>query len=262
MANDIQKTQSDLQTKLDDTLLPQEVIEEISIKEQTKTLRGVILETFGLGAVEKVFDTAERIADATDEYKKGLLMQSYIGQVENAQAEILKLQTFIMNPEGNILFSKVTRLLSENPLNPYYSQLLAHYLKKTVQSDFQKLFTENIYALNQIEKLTPQGLILLADYESWPEYKIMNYSSQRGVVTSEWIEEFLMYYTQVKGITEDGMARRIANTLRELLRNGFIRSKLKNETDSKTLSSIKASTENPAICEPTELGKEILEYIE
>lgn len=264
MPDDIQiPTQDDLQTKIEETIVPEGVIEKIAAEETGKTVRGAMLDLFHLGAVEKILNTAENIEKATEEYKKGLLMHAYMEKTESVEEEVKKLEEYITSREGSTLFNKVIKIVNINPENPYYAKLLASALRRALETDFQSLFAKHIYALDQIEKLSPQALILLADYASWPEYKINNYESDHGIITSSWIEEFLLFYLPHKNITDEkGVGRRISHAFHELLRGGFIRSKLQKETDSKTFSSVKESDQNPAMCEPTELGNEILEYIE
>lgn len=251
----------DLQFRLDNIEIPEEVRDAIANKEVAKTVLDAVLDFFQLGALSKVFNTAENIKGNLDEYKKGLLMEQYIGGLEDAQKEVGKLQKFVTDPEGNVIFSKMIRILNANPPNPGYARLLALTLKRIVESNFNELFEKHIYALNQIEQLTPQALALLADYANWPEYEIGNYSSNHGVITSDWIEEFLLYYLPLRNITDHETERRIAHAFKELLRNDFIRSRKQGESDSKDLGDMKDS-DKKAVCEPTELGLEVLEYID
>lgn len=251
----------DLQSRLDNIGIPEEVKDAIASKQVTKTVLDAVLDFFQLGALSKVFKTAENIKENLDEYKKGLLMEQYMEGLEDTQKEVGKLHNFVTDPEGNVIFSKIIRILNANPPNPGYARLLALALKRMVKSNFSELFEKHIYALNQIEQLTPQALALLADYVSWPEYELGNYSSNHGVITSEWIEQFLLYYLPLKKVTDNEMERRIAHAFKELFRNGFIRSRVQGESDSKDMGSIKES-EKKAVCEPTDLGLEILEYID
>lgn len=256
----IQKTQGNLRSQLDSVEIPSTVLNDIKTKEVKKTTRGVFLDLFGLGTIEKVLDTAERIEEATQEYKRGMLMQEYSQQVKLTQDEVSKLEKFVTSPEGNILFNKIVRIVNNNPPIPHYAKLLANALKTTINSNFLELFHKYIYVLNQIEKLTPQALIILVDSNNWPEYSIGTYASEKGVITSEWIKSFLLSYGPAKKITDDSTIRRIGHALQELLRANLIRSRHANQIDSKNLGSLHDST-NPAKCEPTELGLEILEYV-
>ena len=260
MVNIIQRTQASLQSQLESVAIPLSVLTDIKTKEIKKTARGAILELFGLGALENVLDTAERIEGATQEYKKGMLMEEYGRQVKINQDEVAKLKKFVTSPEGNIVFNKIIRILNNNPPIPYYAKLLATALRKIINSDFSNLFTKHVYVLNQIEKLTPQALIILVDCKNWPEYSIGAYASERGVITSEWIKSFLSSYAPVKKVADDSMIRRMGHALQELLRANLIVSRHAHATDSKGLGSLHDST-NPAKCEPTELGMEILEYV-
>lgn len=259
-AGTLQKIEDNLQSRLDNIEIPDEIQGRITNIETGKTVRGAILSFFNLDAIEKIFNTAESIENETNEFKKGLLISAYMDQVDNMEKEVKRLENFVISPEGNILFSKIIRIVNNNPQSKSYSKLLADCLKKIIDSNFKDLFSKHVYSLNQIEKLTPQALILLADHKNWPEYQIGNYASMKGVLTSEWIEEFLLFYAPKRGITNEQIIRRIAHALKELQRNGFIQSRKQGETDSKDLSSLKDS-ENNASCEPTKLGLEILEYI-
>lgn len=263
MSPDLKKIEitKDLQSRLDNIELPKEVEDAIANKEVGKTTLEVVLDFFQLGALSKVFNTADTIKEHLDEYKKGLLLEQYMAGLEDIQKEIGKLHNFVTHPEGNVIFSKIIRILNANPPNPGYAKLLAQALKRIVRSNFSELFEKHIYALNQIEQLTPQALALIADYVSWPEYEIGNYSSNHGVITSEWIEPFLLYYLPLKKVANNDIERRIAHAFKELLRNGFIRSRVQGESDSKDLTSMKESGRK-SVCEPTELGTEILDYID
>lgn len=131
----LQKVEDNLQSKLDSIQIPNEVQQKIANTEAGKTIRGVILSFFNLGILEKVFTTAESIENETNEYKKGLLMSAYTDQVDNIQKEVNKLENFVISPEGNILFSKIIRIINNNPQSKSYSKLLAECLKKIINSN-------------------------------------------------------------------------------------------------------------------------------
>lgn len=264
MSNDLIKSKQELKERLDTVILPEEEVEEIITDKTGKALFTGILESIGLGGVVKVCEIAENVNEEIAQRKQALLLSNYFSNVDDLEEEINKLKSFVSDPVGNTLFNKVVRIVNANPPTKAYVELLAKVLAKLTNSDFQKLFSQHIYALSQIEKLTPQSLILLADYGSWPEYYIdEEYESDHGVITTEWIGTFvLLYYAPLKRIDDDSMIQRIVHSFRELQRNDFVISRLQNETDSKTISSIKESTKNPAICDLTELGKEIIDYLD
>lgn len=247
---------------VDSIILSDEETEEIVSDKVSKAVFAGALEFVGLGAIVKVLETAEKIKEEITQKKKNILLVKYFSDVNHIQKEINKLKEFVSDPVGNTLFNKIIRIVDTNPPNKYYLELFAKVLKKIINSDFQKLFSKHIYTLNQIEKLTPQALIILADYGSWPEYYISRYATRDGIITTDWIEEFLLYYIKHKKISDDELSRRIAHSLRELFRNDLIRSKMQKETDSKDIGSIKESIRNLASCELTELGTEIVDYID
>lgn len=261
MNKSLMKAGQKIEDKLDTIILSEDEIQEISNKETSRTLFSAILESIGLGGVVKVLETSEKIEEKINDRKKSYLMASYFSEVDNIEEEILKLKKFVSDPAGNTLFNKIVRIVNANHPNKEYITLLSKVLKRITNSDFQKLFSKHIYALNQIEKLTPQALIVLADFENWPEYTIGNYASRGGIISTEWTENFSEFYTHYKGITDDDIKRRIAHSIKELLRNDLIMSYIQGERDSKELSSVKESS-SKANCDFTDLGKEIIEYID
>ena len=254
------KPNQKLEDKLDNIILSEKEVQEVTEKVVGKTLLTAVFESLGLGGVVKVFETSEEVKKEINERKKAYLITSYLSEVDNIEEEIYKLKTFVSDPAGNTLFNKIIRIVNNNHPNKEYVILLSKILKKITNSDFQKLFSSHIYALNQIEKLTPQALIVLADYASWPEYTIGNYASQGGTITTEWTETFSEYYTTHKNITDEAIKRRVAHSIKELVRTDLIQSYIQGERDSKELSSMKEST-SKAVCDFTDLGREIVEYI-
>lgn len=73
MTNSIQKTPDKLRSQLDGVVIPSTILNHIKTKEINKTVRRVVL------------DTGERIEEATQEYKRGMLMQEYSQQVKLTQ---------------------------------------------------------------------------------------------------------------------------------------------------------------------------------
>ena len=251
-----------LEDKLNDIILPEEQESKIAQKELSKGIFAGILESIGLSSVVKISEIAEKIQNKISEAKKAILLSTYFSTVDDINEETAKLKEFVLDPVGNTLFNKIIRIVNINPPNQAYVELLAKVLRKVTHSDFSKLFSKHDYALNQIEKLTPQALLILNDCKRWPEYKIGNYASQGGVITTQWTEAFSTYYTEHIKITDEEIRRRIAHAIKELLRNDLIMNYVQGERDSKDLSSIKESTSNKTVCDLTELGREIIEYIE
>ncbi len=260
MSKNLIKSDQKIEDKLDNIILSEIEVQEVKEKVIGRTFLSVILESIGLGGVVKVFETSEKIENEINERKKSYLMASYFSEIDNMEGEIQKLKTFVSDPVGNTLFNKIIRIVNINPPNKEYVILFSKILKKITNSDFQKLFSTHIYALNQIEKLTPQALIVLADFKSWPEYNIGNYASQGGVISTVWTEEFSEHYASYKLITDGSMKRRIAHSIKELLRNDLIQSYIQGERDSKELSSMKESS-SKAVCDFTDLGRDVVEYI-
>lgn len=262
MNTNLTKTQLSLEEKLKNTVVPKEIVDKISKKEIGKTARGIIFDFLSAGIFEKILSAAENIEEATQEYKKGLLMEAFMKQSNTNEKDIKMLEAFVVSPEGNILFNKVIRIVNSNPENIYYIEMLAKVLRNLTSSDFVKMFSKSMYALNQIEGLTPQALIVLMDYSNWPIFTLRKYQSRDGIVTSDWVKEFLPYYMSNMGVKDDAKSRRIAHALRELHRNGFVQSRLSGQGDAKDVTGTLNTSSNSVVCEATELGKEIIDYID
>jgi hypothetical protein len=250
-----------LQSKLDEISISKEEQAEIASLEAGKATRDVIFDLFHLGAVTRILDTAEKIAQETEERKKAYLISAYLEKTDNVEQELREFEAFVTDPQGNILYSKVVRILNNYPINKYYTKLLAAALNKIKKSDFSSLFSEHIYALNQIEKLTPQALLLLSDYGNWPEFIIGNYRSDGEFIDSTWVKEFLLYYAPLKNIKDEGLIARMAHSFLELEQNEMIRSKVLNGLGSMEFSSVKED-KTKAMLTLTTIARDILEYIE
>lgn len=247
---------------LNDTLIPQSEIESIQITESGKTIRETLLSLGGtLGeSINKLFDLNERIDEKIRNRKKEyLLIRLY--ENSNRNYEIIdKLKTYLINPQFSILFNKLIRILNDGTDNKAYIDKLSLVLKHIIdRGDFSKEFEDHKYILDQIERLSPQAIIILADYRNWPEFIIEApyESDKQGFATSEWIDTFSPKYAAKRNIQFD---YRLNNILRELDRNNLIRCQLLDQQGHSTFGSIQEAI-NSATCVVTGLGEEITAYI-
>lgn len=117
-----------------------------------------------------------------------------------------------------------------------------------MNTDFESLFEQHKYALAQIEKLSPQALTILSDYQHWPGFKINNYSATGSKISSEWLKEFADSYSYSKNIINPEIIERIAHSISELINSRFIEAHLSGE-------------EYSANCRVTRIGKVLLPYL-
>jgi hypothetical protein len=257
----VKKQEDKIGSILNEIPIPEDKLVEIASQEIGETIRDLAFNSLGIGHLTNLFNLGERINKVQKEWKRGKLLQFIIEESEDQKEKQKRFENFVTDPQGNILYNKVIRLVDDNPPNTYYIKLLANALKTIHDSDFKSRFSKHIYVLNQIEKLTSQALLLLSDYNSWPEFIIGNYSSDGEFIDSSWVNEFLASYAPHKEIKDKNMIDRMAHSFLELEQNELLRSKTLNGSSGyKELSSIKEDKTKAKIV-LTPVGNEIFSYI-
>ncbi|MCL1695157.1 hypothetical protein [Lysinibacillus sp. BPa_S21] len=210
-------------------------IEEIQLTEQTekdivasRTKKTVIdkgLSLFGpLGdVISTVLNWNEEVNQDISEAKKMILISKYIDKVESQENAINKLQKFLVNPQGNTLFNKILRILDESPPDEELAEYLSSTLKYIIEKErFEELFEQHKYALAYIEKLTPQALAIIADYQNWPTIKLGSSIHFGPKITSDWYSEFTQAYCSKKRINNQEKYKRVQHSVIELQRQGIM----------------------------------------
>jgi hypothetical protein len=261
MVSTIKRQEDDIEDILSEIPIPENKLDEITHLETAKTMRGAIFTLLGIDSLTKLIDQGERIKEAQQEWKRGKLLQFIMHEEASLREKQQQFEKLVTDPQGNILYNKVIRLLDDEPPNAHYIKLLANTLKKIRGSDFNTRFSEHSYVLNQIEKLTTQALLLLSDYSNWPEFIIGSYRSDGEFLDSSWVNEFLLYYAPQRGIKDKTIIERMAHSFLELEQNEMIRSKVLNGLGSTDFGSIKEDKTKAKIV-LTIIAREILSYIE
>lgn len=241
-----------LDQRLEQIILDQQEVKDIVIKQGVKTLRDKGLGLLGrIGdIISTCLDWNEEVNNQIAEAKKYYLLEQYFNKVDNVEQAIYALSDFLKNPQGNTLFNKILRILDDSPPDKELSQHLSNALKKIIeQGNFEELFEKHRFSLNQIEKLTPQALTIISDYKSWPTFKLSTIFSNGPKVTSEYYSEFTMAYGFHHGITDSTKLNRIKHSVIELHNSGII-------------EAYKIGPSNMVRCELTEIGKDLLVYLE
>ncbi len=100
---------------------------------------------------------------------------------------------------------------------------LVRALKYMVNNDnFYKMFEQHKFTLAQIEKLTPQALTILSDYENYPVFNLEMSMSFGPNVTSEWYDKFIEAYCKNKNINSLEMKSRVAHVIIQLQSQGYL----------------------------------------
>ncbi|MEJ9219376.1 hypothetical protein P4H46_14430 [Paenibacillus glucanolyticus] len=238
-----------LEQRLQKVKLPENESKEIVV---TKTIRTITDKVLGLLPIGEIITTIlnwnDEIDQEMNEAKKTLLLEQYFNLTDKHEDTINKLKNMLTNPQGNVLFNKIIRILEDYPpdqeLIHHLSTALRHIVLK---ENFQSLFEQHKFALSQIERLTPQALSILADYNNYPVFELQNSITFGPKVTSDWNSHFVQTYCTKKNITDKDIRNRVSHSITELSTQGFIEA-YKTE-------------ENWVVCEVTSIGRDILPYL-
>lgn len=248
--NYLQVQGKSLEARLEEFKLDEEKEKEIIAE---KTLTTVVEKSLGLlggfgDAVVAILNWNEEVNQDLGEAKKMLLLEQYLNKADDQEKAIKMLKDFLVNPQGNTLFNKVLRIMDDSPPDQELMAHLSSALKQIVEyGNFDALFDQHKYALAQIERLTPQALTIISDYEAWPPVRLGATISFGPKVTTDWYSEFTTAYCQVKGVTDDNKFKRVMHSVIELQRQGFMEA-FNGESDM-------------AHCRLTHVGYDLLPYI-
>lgn len=237
---------------LEEKLKDIKIEEDDIIKDKTKKIiRDQFLGIFKITEVIKtVLDFNDEIEKEIREKKKEYLLSHYLDKSEKSEIALQKLIEFMYNPQGNILFNKILRILDNNLPDRELTKHLSSSLNYIIENDFTRLFKEHRYALNQIELLSVQALTLLCDHMNWPDFKLGGiYQTNDTLVTSDWLPEFSQKYCECKNIKDKDIFDRIKSSLGDLKMRDVIEAHL----------IVERKGESKAI--PSSIGETLLQYI-
>lgn len=240
-----------LEQRIQKVILSKEEEDTIIESKTTKTIRDKVL---GLSKVGEIISTLlnwnEEIDNDLKEAKKEYLLASYFDKADHTSESLEKIKQLLTDPQGNTIFNKILRILDNTPPDIELTNHLATVLKHIADSDFNLLFEDHKYALNQIEILTPQALALLSDYKRWPTWSITNNTTvSGGIITSDWLTDFVYVYIISKKITDNSIKTKLTHSMNELIRNRYVVGML-------------TTRENTGGAFLTDIGKLVIRYIE
>ncbi|MEC3950399.1 hypothetical protein [Sphingobium sp. HWE2-09] len=239
---------ADLDEMIDNCKLPAGTEEVITSKAVKKLVFDKTLGLFKVGEIiSAILNWNDDVEKDIREAKKNYLISEYFHKTENNDRAVSQLKSFVTNAQGNTLFNKIIRIMDDSPPDFLLIEHLSAAMRHIVDSDFQSLFEEHKYALSLIDQLSPQGLAILADDNSWPVLKMGRMASTGTRITSDWHNEFTMAYSVRKNIVGDAMRQRISHSINELITGRFMEA---HRTDS-----------GAAECVSTEIGSTLQKYI-
>lgn len=194
-----------------------------------KVITELLLETVGETALEalsprigKILNFTKTFEGKINEARTSILLRDFESKHESHEKFQESIKNLITNPAGIILFQKVVRIVNADILDEKYIKILAGVLKKISNSDFHVLFEEHNYVLSQIEKLSPQALLVLSDFSNWPS---VSYSSTTtsGVTSGEgWDTSFATLYSNRKETPDEKTRARLSHVVNELRNNNLM----------------------------------------
>lgn len=202
------------------------ILENIEIS--TTKRRELAIETVGEVILSKIPIIGE-LTGAMDSYRSKLdscrmlaLLQEFKNRHDNIEKFQDVLKKLLSDHSGMYLFQKVVAIVNAGDINPEYIKLLANVLRNISDSDFKLLFEEHVYTLSQIEKLTPQGLLILAEASNWP-FPSYASSTSSGITTGEgWDKDFAQRYGQARGIQDHKILIRVSHALNDLKNHNIL----------------------------------------
>lgn len=240
----------DLESRIEEVNLSSTERKEIRKGETIKSIKDKGLALLGpMGEIiSTVINWNDSVNQNISEAKKMILLEQYFNQTDEHLLAIKQLQEFITNPQGNTLFNKILRIVDDSPPDPELTSHLSKVLKKIIEDgNFEALFEKHKYALGQIERLTPQAITIIADYNSWPPIQLGTTISFGPKVTSDFYMEFSTAYSQHKNITDINKIKRIQHSVVEIQNLGLMHAY--------------HAENNKTRCQLTDIGTELLNYI-
>jgi hypothetical protein len=147
-------------------------------------------------------------------------LTKYFDTLEEAQKQLKRL---FSERSGTILTRKLVQILDRGDTDEEWIDLLGTALKHISEADFEKQFEEISYALAQIDRLSPQALILLGRFGSWRGVRLSGTTmTSNKTVSGDWdmqVTNFLIL-SGVQASTAGTV--RIAHAFRDLESSGMI----------------------------------------
>lgn len=222
---------------------------------QDEMMRKSTLNLFGGlgGFINTIIDWNAETNKELQEAKKSILLSNYLNKTDSIEQSMTELREFISNPYGNTIFNKILSMLEDSPPD---QDLLNHLTKVLTyiidQKNFEKMFSNHKFFLTQLDKLSPQALVIIADYKEWPPFNLQMSQQFGELISSDFHKEFTNAYTKKKKITDINKIKRIEHTIIEIKQAGIV-------------IGIQKTTEQrsePAKMVLTTIGSDLLPYLD
>lgn len=199
-----------------------------NIELESRQIAGVLAEaTTGsivssIPVLNKMFEWMERVDQASREEKLKTLLAEYTGRFESVEDAISKLKLLAATRGGQTIFRKIIQIVDKGAEDKEWIRLLSIALRKVSETEFEKYFDAQMFVLSQIDRLSPQALILLSKYDIWKQANIQNTTTTSGQTMGDWIPQATMFMRQKIGVENLEVGARINHSFRELESTGMV----------------------------------------
>lgn len=217
-----------LESRIEGVTLSNQEINKITKRKTIKTIKEEGLNVLGpLGHLTSIMMRwHEDMEEDVKKLKEQKLIEGYFIKTDEQLDTVNKLKEFVTDPYGFTIFSKIRSILNDTPPDSELIDHLSTLLKNIVMmGNFDQLFDQTKFVLGQIERITPQGLTLIADNQSWPIFEkdpggMINTGT--GKLESDFHKPFSIAYAKEKGIKDDMSIEIIMHSVRELVNANII----------------------------------------
>lgn len=207
---------------------PLESIKSLKPEQTVGILAKATSETIisSIPVLNKLFEWTERIDQASREEKlKALLIEyiEYTVHFESLNDAVAGLKLLTSTRGGQTLFRKIIQIIDKGTEDIEWIRLLAMVLQRISETEFEKYFDAQMFILSQIDRLTPQALIILSKYDIWKKVNIQNTTTTSGkTVSGDWVSQATMFMRRYLNIKDLETGARVNHSFCELESSGMI----------------------------------------
>ena len=207
----------DIPATVDDIELSEEQIEGALLEATTATIGA------NIPLIGRLFEFTERIRQAEKEEKLKMLLANFSSRFQSINEAMAKLNLLTSTRKGKILFSKLVDLLDKDTGEEEWIGLLANVLNDMSDANIEQRFKERSYVLSQIDRLTPQAMIVLGKYEQWKTVSLSGTTTtSKHTVSGDWDSQASTFLARTISITDSATILRMAHSFLELQSTGMI----------------------------------------
>jgi hypothetical protein len=211
---------SDIADPLDAMEISDDQMTAAIIEATTSTALGT-LASF-IPPLGRLIEWSEKVDQGVKEQKLHTLLRKYSERFSSQAETVTKLKFLTATTSGKVLLSKVIRLL-DNMADEESIDLLANTLKNITNSEIEKKFEEHTYILSQIDRLTPQALVILSRYEDWKDCSLSGTTTtSKHTVLGDWDSQIALFLAGKIGVTASDIKLRMAHSFWELESTGMV----------------------------------------